>query len=195
MTEDLPPDGRVLRRLCREPWKRWTREGAILSVPCDVHDWTRQGTEGFLGYTRCQGQSSGEDARRQRALVLMDGWCGAQSRCHGKENWDASEAANRGECTWRNATGKSCQKLCMGDVLPLDRRLLMGGVSSVRGVKPSSRSCRTSSCTITRCPQTWRTMPWWPPTVASVWSCPRSSALSPPWRSLVWSARSATTVW
>jgi hypothetical protein len=83
----------------------------MISVQCDVHDWTRQGTEGFLGHTRCQGQTSGEDARRQRALILMGGWCGAQSRCHGKENWDASEAANRGGVpsgTQRKKVIKSC---------------------------------------------------------------------------------------
>jgi|ERR671923_2050623 hypothetical protein len=43
-----------------------------------VHDWTRQGTEGFLGHRRCQGQTSGARARRQGALILMGGWCGAQ---------------------------------------------------------------------------------------------------------------------
>jgi hypothetical protein len=48
--------------------------------PCDlyaVHDWTRQGTEGFLGHPRCQGQTSGDEARRPEALILMGDWCGA----------------------------------------------------------------------------------------------------------------------
>jgi hypothetical protein len=42
-----------------------------------VHDWTRQGTEGFLGHPRCQGQTSGSAARRHEALILMGDWCGA----------------------------------------------------------------------------------------------------------------------
>jgi hypothetical protein len=42
-----------------------------------VHAWTRQGTEGFLGHRRCQGQTSGAAARRQEALILMGDWCGA----------------------------------------------------------------------------------------------------------------------
>ena len=49
------------------------------------------------------------------------------SRHHAKENRGASEATGRGvECAKRNATEKSCQKLCKGEVLPLDRSLLMG---------------------------------------------------------------------
>jgi hypothetical protein len=42
-----------------------------------VHDWTRQGTEGFLGHRRCQGQTSGSRARRHEALIPMGDWCGA----------------------------------------------------------------------------------------------------------------------
>jgi hypothetical protein len=42
-----------------------------------VHAWTRQGTEGFLGHLRCQGQTSGARARRHEALILMGDWCGA----------------------------------------------------------------------------------------------------------------------
>ena len=42
-----------------------------------VHDWTRQGTEGFLGHSQCQGQTSGARARRHEALILMGDWCGA----------------------------------------------------------------------------------------------------------------------
>jgi len=38
-----------------------------------VHDWTRQGTEGFLGHGACQGPTSGAGARRQEALSLMGG--------------------------------------------------------------------------------------------------------------------------
>src|SRR6266496_5233017 len=86
-----------------------------------VHDWTRQGTEGFLGHPRCQGQTSGEEARRHEALILMGDWCGARSRRHGNENTDASEIANRGWSVPSGTQRKKCQKLCMGEVLPLDR--------------------------------------------------------------------------
>src|SRR3989442_13927083 len=41
-----------------------------------VHDWTRQGTEGFLGHGACQGPTSGLRARRQWALSLMGDWSG-----------------------------------------------------------------------------------------------------------------------
>src|SRR2546427_11136623 len=44
---------------------------------CAVYDWTRQGTDGFLGHDRCQGQTSGLRARRHEAWILMGGWCGA----------------------------------------------------------------------------------------------------------------------
>jgi len=46
-------------------------KGGPVREPCDldaVHDWTRQGTEGFLGHPRCQGQTSGARARRHAAL-------------------------------------------------------------------------------------------------------------------------------
>src|SRR4030095_1631475 len=48
-------------------------------------------------------------------------------RHHAKENRGVSEATSRGvECAKRNATEKSGPKLCKGEVLPLDRSLLMG---------------------------------------------------------------------
>src|SRR5262249_61329572 len=54
-------------------------------------------------------------------------------RHHAKENRGASEATSRGvECAKRNATEKSCPKLCKGDVLPLDRSLLMGDFPILR---------------------------------------------------------------
>lgn len=45
---------------------------------CAVHDWTREGTDGFLGHDRCQGPMSGLRARHHGALILMGVWCGAQ---------------------------------------------------------------------------------------------------------------------
>ena len=51
----------------REPWPLYA-----------VANWTRQGTDGFLGHERCQGQTSGLRVRRHGALILMGVWCGAQ---------------------------------------------------------------------------------------------------------------------
>src|SRR5262249_48028820 len=42
-----------------------------------VPAWTRQGTEGFLGHRRGQGETSGAAARRHEAVILMGDWCGA----------------------------------------------------------------------------------------------------------------------
>jgi len=72
-----------------------------------VHDWTRQGTEGFLGHRRCQGQTSGSWARRHEALILMGDWCGAleptpQAWKHGC----VSDGRAGVECAERNATKK-----------------------------------------------------------------------------------------
>src|SRR5215831_20321464 len=61
-----------------------------------VHAWTRQGTEGFLGHPRCQGQTSGPAARRHEALILMGDWCGASKPTPRVENTDASKMADRG---------------------------------------------------------------------------------------------------
>src|SRR5262252_7605651 len=47
-------------------------------VLAPLYDWTRQGTDGFLGHDRCQGPTSGLAAGRHGALILMGVWCGAQ---------------------------------------------------------------------------------------------------------------------
>jgi len=44
LPEGLPPHGPSRRRLCRAPWQRWTREGALVSVR-----WTRLDTAGNRG--------------------------------------------------------------------------------------------------------------------------------------------------
>src|SRR5437870_5586060 len=63
-------------------------------------------------------------------------------RHHAKENRGASEATSRGvEFAQRNATEKSCPKLCKGEVLPLDRSLLMGVFLYVGSVAFSSCVC------------------------------------------------------
>ena len=54
------------------------------------------------------------------------------NRHHNKKNKGASEATNRGNVPSANATEKSCQRLGKGEVLPLDRSLLMGDFSVVQ---------------------------------------------------------------
>jgi len=75
MTDGLLPNGRVCDASAVSPVKVGpVREPCYLYA---VHDWTRQGTEGFLGHGRCQGPTSGSWARCQYALILMGDWCGA----------------------------------------------------------------------------------------------------------------------
>ena len=54
-----------------------------------------------------------------------------ESRHYGNENTDASELANRGWSVPSGTQREKCQKLWMGEVLPLDRSLLMGDFSVV----------------------------------------------------------------
>src|SRR5262245_7575258 len=56
------------------------------------------------------------------------------------------------------------------------------GASSVRGVKPSSRSSRTSSYAIARCAPRSPAMPYWPRMAGSVWSDAPCSIISHRWR-------------
>src|SRR6266566_7696615 len=100
--------------------------GYLYAVP----DWTRQGTEGFLGHGWCQGPTSGKNARRQGALILMGGWCGATAAdaIAMKTRMRLRSPIGGGVCLAEH-NGKKCQKLCKGEVLPLDRSLLMGDFS------------------------------------------------------------------
>jgi hypothetical protein len=69
---------------------------------------------------------SGLRARRHGALILMDVWCGAQMADTTQRKTGVRLKLPVGvECAKRNATEKSYQKLCKGEVLPLDRSLLM----------------------------------------------------------------------
>src|SRR5713101_2002358 len=81
------------------------------------------------GTTGARGGRLACDASETSRSLDPDG-CVVQrphGRHHAQANRGASEATSRGvECAKRNATEKSCQKLCKGEVLPLDRSLLMG---------------------------------------------------------------------
>ena len=70
---------------------------------------------------------SGLRARHHGALILMDVWCGAQMADTTQRKTGVRLRLPVGvECAKRNATENSGQKLCQGEVLPLDRGLLMG---------------------------------------------------------------------
>ena len=67
----LPPHGCVVRRLCREPWKKWTREGARGSVRCTQLD--TAGNRGFSGASTMPGADVWRDCETSRGLD-PDGW-------------------------------------------------------------------------------------------------------------------------
>jgi len=71
MTEGLPPNGRVVRRLCREPYKSWTREGAMWSVRCTRLD--TAGNRGFSGASKMSGADVWRNSETLRGLD-PDGW-------------------------------------------------------------------------------------------------------------------------
>lgn len=86
------------------------------------------GNRRFSGARQVPGADVWPEGETSRGLD-PDGWMVRRlhSRHHTQENRDASEATSRGvEQAKRNATVISCQKLCKGEVLPLDRSLLMG---------------------------------------------------------------------
>jgi|RhiMetdeSRZDD1v2_1073273.scaffolds.fasta_scaffold713590_2 hypothetical protein len=86
----------------REPWHL-----------CAVADWTRQGTDGFLGHDKCQGQTFGWQARRQGALSLMGVWCGARTAdTMRKKTGMRLQPKSEMELAKRHATERSYQKLC-----------------------------------------------------------------------------------
>ena len=86
----------------REPWH-----------VCAVADWTRQGTDGLLGPAKCQGQTFGWLARRQGALILMGGGCGARTAdtTRKKTGMRLQPKAGVEFAKW-HATERSSQRLC-----------------------------------------------------------------------------------
>ena len=131
MTDGLPPTGEVLRRLCRELLKRWTREGAMTSVRCIRLD--TAGNRGFSGARIVPGA----DAWRERETSMRldpDGWLVRRNIADAtimKTRMCLRSHIGGGVCR-AERNEKKCQKLCKGDVLPLDRSLLMGGFSDTQ---------------------------------------------------------------
>jgi hypothetical protein len=96
---------------------------------CDPHDWTRQGTEGFLGHDVCQGPDAWPYGE---VFIMRLDPDGCLVRRHGAsditmtEDTGAGETANRQRGAMRHTSAKKCKRVCRGEILPLDRNLLMG---------------------------------------------------------------------
>src|SRR5215510_5973002 len=126
MTDGLPPDWWVWRRLCREPCGNGTLQGAMAFVSSLRLD--TAGNRWFSGVPKVPGADVWLGSETSRGLD-PDGWMVRlpHGRHHNSENRDASAAISRGGvCQAEHNRKKSCQKLCKGEVLPLDRSLLMG---------------------------------------------------------------------
>src|SRR5262249_994943 len=124
----LPPHGPMVRRLCREPWKKWARKGAIRSVRDTRLD--TAGNRGFSGASTMPGADVWRRSETSRGLE-PDGWLvrrmgvdatGMKTRM--RLRWPSG-----GEVCRTEHNGKKCQKLWKGEELPLDRSLLMGDFS------------------------------------------------------------------
>src|SRR5262245_8485011 len=120
----------MVRRLCREPWKKWTRQGAIRAVRDTRLD--TAGNRGFSGASTMPGADVWRRSETSRGLE-PDGWLvrrmgvdatGMKTRM--RLRWPSG-----GEVCRTEHNGKKCQKLWKGEVLPLDRSLLMGDFSVV----------------------------------------------------------------
>jgi hypothetical protein len=90
------------------------------------HDWTRQGTDGFLGHATCQGQTLGFTARRHG--LDPDG-CVVRHKAAGTNGTKTGMRLQPyigGRVGPGELNGNNCSTLCRGEVLPLDKSLLMG---------------------------------------------------------------------
>jgi hypothetical protein len=100
---------------------------------CVRHAWTRQGTDGFLGHEACQGQTSGLKGETSRSSLDPDGCVVRRQTAdttRTKTGTRLRPQVGGGVClTERN--GKKVSKVVRGEVLPLDKSLLMG-VSPIR---------------------------------------------------------------
>src|SRR5262245_23117862 len=117
MTEGLPPEWGVWRRLCREPWGNRTLQGAMTFVSSRRLD--TAGNRRFSGARQVPGADVWPEGETSRGLD-PDGWIVRRlhSRHHTQENRDASEATSRG---WSGPSGTQpkkvakSQKLCRSE--------------------------------------------------------------------------------
>ena len=96
---------------------------------CDRHDWTRQGTEGFLGHDACQGPDAWPYGEVSLICLDPDGCLVRRHKASDittTEDTGASKTANRERDARQHPSAKKCKKVGKGEVFPLDRSLLMG---------------------------------------------------------------------
>ena len=95
---------------------------------CACHDWTRQGTEGFLGHMACQGPDAWSHGEASIQSLDPDGCLVCRPKAINittTEDAGAGETANRERDAKRHTSAKKCKKVCKGNVFPLDRSLLI----------------------------------------------------------------------
>ena len=142
--EGLPPAGGVWRRLWREPWGHRPRQGAMPWV--SRLRWDTAGPRRFAGARPGPGADGWPAGETSRGLE-PDGWRGRRlHRRHAMPaNRDAAAAPRRGGHVPSGTPRKaSAQKLCIGEVWPLDRSLLMGAFPILRGERAGPRGPRRS---------------------------------------------------
>ena len=125
ITDGLPPDGGVWRRLCREPEGNGTRKGARALVSGRRLD--TAGNRRFSGAPMVLGADVWRESETAEALILMGAWCGAYlaDTTRKKTGMRLRPQVGSGVCqTERNR--KKWSKVAQGGVLPLDGSLLMG---------------------------------------------------------------------
>ena len=112
MTDGLPPDYGVWRRLCREPYGNGTRKGAMTFVRGIRLD--TAGNRRFSGARQVPGADVWPEGETSRGLD-PDGWMVRRlhSRHHTKENRDASAATSRGGVGQAEHNGKKVLKSCV----------------------------------------------------------------------------------
>ena len=97
---------------------------------CEHHDWTRQGTEGFLGHDACQGPDAWPYGEVSLMCLDPDGCLVRRHKASDiitTEDTGASKMANRERDATQHPSAKKCKKGCKR----LFEKSPIGGTSSV----------------------------------------------------------------
>src|SRR5262245_22656624 len=110
MSEGLPPDCGVWRRLCHEPWGNGTLQGAMAFVRSSRLD--TAGNRRFSGARQVPGADVWLASETSRSLD-PDGWMvrRSNSRHHAQENRDAAAAQVGGGVRQAAHNGKKLSKV------------------------------------------------------------------------------------
>jgi hypothetical protein len=97
-------------------------------MKCAHHVWTRESTEGFLGHEVCQGPDAWPCGEVSIRGLDPDGCLVRRYEAIDTKTAEDTGAGNmaKWERDARRHTSKKCKWVCQGDVLPLDKNLLMG---------------------------------------------------------------------